>query len=95
MTIIHLDIAVENGIQVRLGDIRKWMQEVDKFNLPNDHPIYDCTLALYLEIPQHNIIPSECMECSPDQANYDVLIVSHDCVNSHTTLAQAYDQAIV
>jgi len=48
-----------------------------------------------LEIPQHNIIPSECMECPPEQANHDVLIVSHDCVNPVNNLAQAYDQAIV
>ena len=94
MTIIHLDIAVENGKPVRLGDIRQWMKEVDKFNLPNDHPIYDCSLALYLEIPQINIIPNECMKCSPEQNNHDVLIITHDCVNPPNKLAEAYDQAI-
>ena len=94
MTIIHLDIAVENGKPVRLGDIRQWMKEVDKFNLPNDHPIYDCALALYVEISEQNITPIECMECSPQQANHDVLIVAHDCVNPFNKLAEAYDQAM-
>ena len=94
MTIIHLDISVENGKPVRLGDIRQWMKEVDKFNLPNDHPVYDCALALYVEIPQINIIPTECMECSPEQNNHDVFIVAHDCVNPPNKLAEAYDQAI-
>jgi len=94
MTIIHLDISVENGKPVRLGDIRQWIKEVDKFNLPNDHPIYDCALALYVEIPQINIIPSECMECPPQQSNHDVLILAHNCVNPPNKLAEAYDQAI-
>ena len=94
MTIRHLDIAVENGKPVRLGDIRQWMKEVDKFNLPNDHPVYDCALALYVEIPQINISPTECMECPPEQNNHDVFIVAHDCVNPPNKLAEAYDQAI-
>ena len=95
MTLIHLDIAIENSTEVRLGDIRQWMKEVDKFNLPNDYPIYECALALIIQIPQHNITTTECMECPPEQANHDVLIVSHDCVNPLNNLAQAYDQAIV
>ena len=95
MTLIHLDIAIENTTEVRLGDIREWMKEVDKFNLPNDYPIYECALALVIEIPEHNITPIECMECSPQQANHDVLIVAHYCVNPSNKLAQAYDQAIV
>lgn len=96
MTLITIDISIDNRTnkEVRLGDIREWMKQVDKFNLPNDHPIYDCNLALYLEVPEHNIIPSECMECSPQQHNHDVLITTHQCVNPHNLLAQAYDQAL-
>jgi hypothetical protein len=94
MTLIHLDIAIENSTEVRLGDIRQWIKEVDKFNLPNDYPVYDCSLALVVEIPKHNITPIECMECSPQQANHDVLIITHDCVNPHNKLPEAYDQAM-
>jgi hypothetical protein len=94
MTLIHLDIAIENSTEVRLGDIRKWMKEVDKFNLPNDYPVYECALALVIEIPEHNITPIECMECPPQQPNHDVLIVTHDCVNPPNKLAEAYDQAM-
>jgi hypothetical protein len=94
MTLIHLDIAIENSTEVRLGDIRQWIKEVDKFNLPNDYPVYDCSLALVVEISEQNITPIECMECSPQQAHHDVLITTHDCVNPPNKLAEAYDQAM-
>lgn len=96
MTEINIDIAVNpaNGKDIRLGDIRAWMNMVDKFNLPNDYPVYECSLYLMIPVSEHNITSIECMECSPQKANHDVLIVAHDCVNPHNKLAEAYDQAM-
>lgn len=96
MTEINIDIAVSsaNGKDIRLGDIRAWMDMVDKFNLPNDYPVYECSLYLMLPIPEQNISRIECMECSPKQHNHDVIITTHECVNPYTTIAQAYDQAL-
>lgn len=96
MTEINIDIAVNssNGKDIRLGDIRAWMDMIDKFNLPNDYPVYECSLYLMIPIPEQNISRIECMECSPQQHNHDVIITTHDCVIPNHTLAQAYDQAL-
>ncbi len=96
MTEINIDIAVSpsNGKDIRLGDIRAWINMVDKFNLPDDYPVYECSLYLMLPVPQQNISRIECMECSPKQNNHAVLIVAHDCVNPYNSLAEAYDQAL-
>ena len=99
MTIISINISVENSTNknVRLGDIRKWLEEVDKFNLPNDYPIKYSHLSLNIEIPEHAITTSLCMACSPKNHNNDVLIITHTCPQQNTTnsyLAEAYDQAL-
>ena len=96
MTDINIDVSLapSDGKTIRLRDIRAWLDIVSKFNLPDDYPIYESSLCVMFPISQQTIFDIECMECSPEQNNQDILIVTHECVNSNNKLAQAYDQAM-
>jgi len=76
---INIYVGLEPGEQPTLGHVRQWLSEVDKFNLPDSHPLYALSIELTTFVNPQKVTPILCADCSPDQSNNDVLISTHEC----------------
>jgi len=84
MSKIELTIysAVPSGHQPTLADVRKWLSDVDKFNLPDDYPVYVFEAELSLVVSSDSLEPILCANCAPHNIQHDVLISNHTCQQS-------------
>lgn len=82
MVEVNTEVAITlQAPKATLGDIYKWLKQVELFNLPEDHPVDDLTLAIYINIPQDTIEEIYCAACSPKHQVTDVMITTHQCTN--------------
>ena len=61
---------------VTVGDVRRWLNACEKFGLPDDTELEDCTLSIYINGIE--AVPIECGEHA-DGKRTDALIVIHAC----------------
>lgn len=62
-----------------LGDLKEFVRSMEKINLPDDHPIEDCDISIYIEQTRPKIELIYCGDCAPMFENYDLVITTHDC----------------
>ncbi len=72
-----------NGPKVTLGDIYKWLEKVQAFNIPMDHQIDDAVLGIYIQIPIDTLNTIECADHFADDIQHDVIIDIHTCKHNN------------
>lgn len=62
--------------EVTVGDVRRWLNAVEKFGIGDDVELEDCVLSIYVK--GSDTVPIDCGEHA-DGARRDALVVLHEC----------------
>ena len=58
-----------------VADVREWLAEIEKYQLPDTTPLMDGMLSLYVTLP---VEPTLCGEHTVDDEKYDIVMITHN-----------------
>lgn len=86
---IYLETRPETPITI--GDIRRWLQLVDSYALPDTLEL--TTAVLDLDLDRKTIEPIDCGDCSPQLIRRDIIVNMHTCSPSMRFNYGSYSEA--